>query len=88
MKKTESLEKVGGGSMCRMWGERKTADSSSSFLRDYSLLNETAQFNCLEFMGLTIGEDYVSGVLGERSYLAVQHSWSIVITGVGMCCWQ
>lgn len=30
------------------------------FVSDYSLLNETAQFNCPEFMGLTIGEDYVS----------------------------
>lgn len=41
-----------------MWGERKTADSS--FLKsDYSLLNETAQFNGPEFMGLTIEEDYV-----------------------------
>lgn len=61
MKKSESLEKVGGGSVCGMWGVGKTADSSLFFfVSDYSLLNETAQFNCPEFMGLTIGEDYVS----------------------------
>lgn len=66
MKKSESLEKIGGGSVCGMWGERKTADSS--FLKsDYSLLNETAQFNCPEFIGLTIEEDYTSRVLwGKR----------------------
>lgn len=87
MKKSESLEKVGGGSVCRMWEERKKADSSSS-LRDYSLLNKTAQFNCLKFMALTIGEDYISGILGERSYLGVQQSWSIVNRGVGKCCCQ
>lgn len=34
--------------------------------RDYSLLNETAQFNSLEFMGLTVGEDYVSGSSGGK----------------------
>lgn len=33
------------------------------FLSDFSLLNETTQFNCPEFMGLTIGKDYMSGVL-------------------------
>lgn len=33
---------------------------------DYSPLNETAQFNCPEFMGLTIGEDYVSGILWRK----------------------
>lgn len=69
-----------------MWGERKTAESS--FVKsDYSLLNETAQFHCPEFMGLTIGEDYVPEFSGERGYLVIQHSWSIVITGVGAHCW-
>lgn len=45
MKNSESLEKVGGGSVCRMWEERKKADSS--FLRDYSLLNEIANLTAL-----------------------------------------
>ena len=64
MKKSESLEKVGGGSVCGMCGERGRQQILPFFKKsDFSLLNETAQFNCPEFMGLTIGKDYVSGVL-------------------------
>jgi len=39
----------------------------SFFESDFSLLNETAQFNYPKFMGLTMGKDYVSGVLWGRT---------------------
>lgn len=50
-----------------MWDVGREAADSSFLKSDYSLLNETAQFNRPEFIGLTIGEDYMSWVLwGKR----------------------
>lgn len=69
-KKSDSLEKAGEGSVscggCGERGRQQILPFFCFFKSDYSLLNETTEFNCPKFMGLTIGEDYVSGVLGGK----------------------
>lgn len=51
---------------CVGCGERARQQILPFFTSYYSLLNETTQFNCPEFMGPTIGEDAVSGVLWRK----------------------
>lgn len=69
-KGSEEVSKSGEGwrREC-VWDVGREGDSRSflSFsLSDYSLLNETAQYNCPEFMGLTIREDSFWSPQGKK----------------------